>query len=70
LCNTLESLIFMKMEFEIPENVAKEMKRFPKIDWNNIVSQAINGCINDFTILDKLKEFWGIERKKEKKKAN
>jgi len=54
----------MKMEFELTEEIAAEMKKYPKMNWNNIVNQAIQGCLQDFSILDKLKEFWGMERQK------
>lgn len=54
----------MKMEFVLTDEIAAEMKKYPNMNWNNIVNQAIQGCLQDFSILDKLKEFWGIERKK------
>jgi len=54
----------MKKEFDIPEALLKDMAKFTKVDWNKIVAQAIEGCIHDFSILDRLKEFWGVERKK------
>jgi hypothetical protein len=55
------------MEIEIPDDLAKEMKKYDKVKWNDIITQAIKGCLQDFTILDKLKEFWGVERDKKKK---
>ncbi len=54
----------MLIEFEIPDDLAEDMDHFKEVNWNNIVIQSIRGCIHDFTILDKLKEFWGVERKK------
>ena len=54
----------MKIEFEIPNDLKSEMDQYSEIDWNHIVSQAIQGFLHDFSILDKLKDFWGTERKK------
>lgn len=53
----------MKKEFDIPESLIKEMQKYTNIDWNKIITQAIEGCLHDFSILDRLKEFWGVERK-------
>ena len=54
----------MKKEFEIPDKLIAEMKKYPKVNWDDMMCQAIDGFLNDFTILDRLKDFWGIERKK------
>ena len=51
----------MQMEFELPDDLVEEMQKYKSMDWSVFVTQAIQGCISDFTILDKLKEFWGIE---------
>jgi hypothetical protein len=53
----------MKLEIDIPENLAAEMKKYKNVNWNEMVNQAIEGFLHDFSILDKLKEFWGLERK-------
>ena len=52
----------MQMQFEIPDELAMEMEKYESVDWNKIIIQAIEGCVYDFTILDKLKDFWGVQR--------
>ena len=58
--------IFMKVEFEIPDELAIEMKNFTQINWNQIITQTLDGFLHDLAILDKLKEFWGINQEKKK----
>lgn len=57
---------FMKVEFEIPDELAIEMKNFTSINWNQIITQTLDGFLHDLAILDKLKEFWGINQEKKK----
>jgi hypothetical protein len=55
----------MKVEFEIPDELAIELKNQTNVNWNQIISQTIEGFLHDLSILDKLKEFWGLKRSKE-----
>lgn len=55
--------LIMKKEFEIPDSLVAEMARYHDIDWNAMVVKAIEGMLYDFSIIEKLKEFWGTTRK-------
>jgi hypothetical protein len=55
----------MKVEFEIPDALAIEMQNHTQVNWNQIISQTIEGFMHDLTILDKLKEFWGLKHPKQ-----
>ncbi len=52
----------MKLELDIPENLAKKMESYEDVDWEDMLLKSIEGFIEDFTILEKLKEFWGTTR--------
>ena len=56
----------MKVEFDIPDELAIEMKNHTSVNWSNIISQTVEGFLHDLTILDKLKEFWGIQQTADK----
>ena len=54
----------MKIEIDVPEELELDMKKFNDVNWNDVLIQAIRGLVQDFTILDKMKEFWGQKKKK------
>jgi hypothetical protein len=53
----------MKKEFEISDKLVKEMDKYTDIDWNSMINKAIEGMLYDFSIIEKLKDFWGTARK-------
>ena len=54
----------MKVEFDIPDALAIEMKNHTSVNWNHIITQTIDGFLHDLTILNKLKDFWGVKQAK------
>lgn len=56
-------IIKMKKEIEIPDSLVAEMARYPEVDWNAMIVKSIEGMLYDFSIIEKLKEFWGTARK-------
>ncbi len=54
---------YMKKEFEIPDSLVAEMAKYSDVDWNSMIVKSIEGMLYDFSIIEKLKEFWGTARK-------
>mgnify|MGYP006308780247 CR=1 FL=1 len=57
----------MKLEIQVPEELAEKMEKYDDVDWDSMVLKALDGLVHDFTILDKLKDFWGTKRKEKQK---